>query len=223
MLKARRNDPDIEFGEHEQMLWDALSPYWPGGDEDRVRVTKILREAVEANPDPFSKAYGELFDKGLKWTLEWAEVEISNAPTVSLGNPIRCTGLTIKVRAKVEGCIKILGKKICARITSPWIRVEGQEIRLNLVGKGTLLVGEAVFSNIDLVIKIKIAGFSYKIKIGLTSIINRQFKDKPITLFDAQALKLDVPGLGRSFKPHAVGCPPTPGSLTVGVDGQFTA
>jgi len=139
-----------------------------------------LSNKAQGEHSKLDKAITELVTKGLiDFAILWAQLRIVDRPNIDLGNPIRLSGLSTRSRAKAEACIKIFGKRVCARVTSPWIRVDGEVVVLHFETSGSKVSVRPRFRNLDFVITIRIFGKTFKIKIGLTTLVNRYFDGLP--------------------------------------------
>ncbi|PJI93209.1 hypothetical protein BC777_2080 [Yoonia maricola] len=154
-----------------------------------------LKAANAGTLDEIGEALSAVVNKKFfEFSVLWAQLRIVDRPKVDLGNPIRVLDLSTRSRAKAEGCIKVFGKRYCARVTSPWIRVDGQEAALNLITSGTVVSARPRFKNLDFVITIKILRWRFKIKIGLTTLVNRYFdRLPPAEIADLSAFEQPIP------------------------------
>lgn len=173
-------------------------------DPEQLKALKALASVLDANPDKgaFYKADPGEIDRALselvskKWVsveVEWVKVEIDK-PAVTLSNPILLTGMVFHVQARVKACIKVLGKKYCATVTSPRIRLEARQGRLELGSIGAKVTALPQFKDLDIVLKIKIWKWTIKVSIGITTLVNKQLKKQgPIQLLDLSAFEQNIP------------------------------
>jgi hypothetical protein len=173
-------------------------------DPAQLKALKTLARVLDANPDKsayysadpaeIDGALSELVSR--RWVsadVEWVKVEIDK-PNLTLSNPILLTGMTFHVQARVKACIKILGKKFCATVTSPRIRLEAREGRLELGSSSAKVTALPQFKDLDIVLKIRIWKWTVKVKVGITSLVNKQLKKQgPIQLLDLSAFEQPIP------------------------------
>lgn len=203
-----------------------LKTLFEGFEIDRARPEEESRRKLHADieagdQEVFSKRFGEYL-RGIKFSVRWVEVEVSARPDSTLGNPIRVQNLRLKVRAKVEACIKVFGKKYCATATSPWMTLEGREAAVELLESGLRVRAEARVSDIDIVIRIKIWKWHYDIRIGVTGIVNGFLSKQAPTVLDLSKMELPIPRLGRIYRPQAVDVPAHASTTTINIDGSFS-
>jgi len=111
-----------------------------------------------------------------------------------IGNPISLSKMACKVQAKIRACIKVFGNKICVSVTTPKIHLEGRAANLTLSSRGPVTYAQAQFSDLDIVIRIKIWKWHFTIKIGITSLVNKELRKLgPIKLIDLTPLEQAVP------------------------------
>lgn len=154
-------------------------------------------------------------------SIEWVDFELSHEPGSNLGNPVALTDLRIAVRAKAELCVRILGRKICVRITTPWFRFEGRRAEVRLLVQTLKIKAQAKVSDVDFVITVRIGPFKFKFRIGVTTIINKSLAKSTPVLADFAAVRIVVPGLGLTYAPTAVAVPDSTSATTVEIDGAF--
>ena len=164
----------------------------PGKEE-----TDIIINASEE----VGKAIGILLDKtAVSVDVLWVKVEVSK-PKLKLGNPIVLSGMACKVQAKIQACIRVLGKRFCIKVTTPQIQLEARELALTLTNVGPVTYALPKFTDLDIVIKIKIFKWYFTIRIGITSVVNEQLrKEGPIKLLDLSYLEQTVPYSLKNIK-----------------------
>ncbi len=212
------NRSQQERGETEHALADLVEPYLTGADEEDVST---ICRTMEAEPN-FDEELESFLRKVLEFSVEWVEGELSRQPDSNLGNPIALSNMRMAIRAKGKGCIKVFGKKYCVKVTSPWVRLEGKRAEIHLEADGPKLRARAKAHDIDIVIKIRILKWTWKIKIGVTSIVNRALSSQRPVLIDLRAIQVKVPGLDLVYKPSSLTVPSSNSTTTVEVDGTFT-
>lgn len=177
-------------------------------DPAQLKALKALESVLEtnpeksafykANPEEINGALSELVSK--RWVsvdVEWVKVEIDK-PKLTLSNPILLTDITIHVQVRVRACIKVLGKKFCATVTSPRIRLEARKGLLELDSNGAKVTALPQFRDLDIVLKIRIWKWTVKAKIGITSLVNKQLrKQGPIQLLDLSTFEQPIPYSGK--------------------------
>lgn len=201
----------------EKALFELLSPYSRG----EIRSTSELRTALENDPARGDRLETFLKALDLSAGIEWVEFELARQPASNLGNPVALTDLHFAVRARAEACVKIFGKKHCLHFTTPWIRFEGERAQVELVVDQLRIIGRPSVRNIDFVITIKILGIKFKVKIGVTSHINRYLADQQPVLADFSNIAIKIPGLDLTYTPKSVTVPGSTAATTVQLDGQF--
>lgn len=164
------------------------------------RVDLSNRTAEEQTK--LEKALTGVVTRGLvDFAILWAQFRVVSRPTAELGNPVRLTGLSTRSRAKAEACIKIFGRRLCARATSPWVRVDGEEIALRFLASGSKVGVKPTFKNLDFVITIRIFGKTFTIKIGFTTLVNRYFdRLPPAEVADLSAFEQSIPFSNKSTR-----------------------
>lgn len=237
-----------ELGEVERRLYELFSPYladtrvgtgdaraetggarpvlqMSGSEIQRGQrggsVTQAILEAVEKSDD-FGERFAEFARSGPYFRIDWVELELSEEPKASLGNPIRLQGLKVAVRAKGKACVRVLGKEFCTpSITTRWLRAEAAELRVLLESRGLQVYGLPSASNVDITITLKIFKWTYTVRIGITTHVNRALAKQRPLLFDASVLRLPVPALGRTYAPTRVATPQGADATTVEIDGRW--
>jgi hypothetical protein len=173
-------------------------------DPAQLKALKALAAVLDANPDKaafyqanpgdIDAALTELVSK--RWVdvnVEWVKVEIER-PLLTLSNPILLSNMVVHVQAKVKACIKVLGKKFCATVTSPRLRLEARQARLELGSSGAKVTALPQFKDLDIVLKIKIWKWTVKVTVGITGLVNKQLrKQGPIQLLDLSAFEQTIP------------------------------
>ncbi|MCR9089211.1 MAG: hypothetical protein NXH97_21005 [Rhodobacteraceae bacterium] len=156
----------------EQNLMNLLRGSLSGG---LINFSKKTEDETEID-----QAITDVVTKGLiDFAVLWAQLRIVSRPDLDLGNPIRLSGLSTRSRAKAEACIKVFGRRLCARVTSPWIRVDGEELTLHFLTSGSKVSIKPRFKNLDFVITIRVFGKTFTIRIGFTTLVNRYFDRLP--------------------------------------------
>ena len=195
-------------------------------DPDQLKALKALARVMDANPDKaaFYQADPEEIDRALselvskRWVsvdVKWVKVE-AGKPVVTLSNPILLTDMTFQVQARVKACIKVLGKKFCATLTSPRIRLEARQGRLELASRGATVTVLPQFKDLDIVLKIRIWKWTIKVRIGITGLVNKQLrKQGPIQLLDLSAFEQSIPYSTRRVTFDSLEFPADPKGLAV--------
>jgi len=187
-------------------------------DPAQLAAMRTLVKATDASGDKaaFYKADPEEIDRALselvsrRWVsveVEWVKVEVGK-PDITLANPILLSGMSFRVQARVKGCIKVLGKKYCASVTSPWVRLEARQGRLELMADGPRIKALPQLRDLDIVVKIRIWKWTIKVRVGITSLVNKQLKKQgPILLLDLSALEQPVPFSSKKLRIDAFDFP----------------
>jgi hypothetical protein len=143
------------------------------------------------------------------------KVEVGK-PVLALGNPIVMSKMTFKVQARVKGCIKVLGKKYCATVTSPWVHLEAREGLLELSSAGARISVLPQFRDLDIVVKIRIWKWTIEIRVGVTTLVNKQLrKQGPIQMLDLSAFEQAIPYSTKKVAFESVDFPSDPSGLVV--------
>lgn len=148
----------------------------------------------KVSSDEIDGALSELVSKrSVSIDVEWVKVDVEK-PLLTLSNPILISDMTMHVQAKVSACIKLLGKKYCASLTSPRIRLEARQGFLELESRAAKVTVVPRFKDLDIVVKIKIWKWTVKIKVGITGIVNKQLnKQGPIQVLDLSLFEQQIP------------------------------
>jgi hypothetical protein len=194
-MKLGHFDPALKKTEPE--AWEAISAI--------AAIEGDRRQVLISNPsDDVGALIGKMLGKAVSVEVLWVKFEASK-PTLTLGNPIRLSNVVVYVQAKIEACIKILGKKFCVRVTSPRVRIEGRQATIALASRGAVVVGTPRFDDVDIVIRVKIWKFTYNIRVGITGIVNAQLqKQGPVKVLDLSALEQDVPYSNKKLHVDAI-------------------
>lgn len=214
-------------GASESALLKLLDPYGARIQTNDAEARKSIKAQLLADDkggDRLEAFFQEVFlkkKKSASVSVDWIEFELTQPPGSTLGNPIMLTGLKIGVRAKVSVCVRVFGRQICLRITTPWFRIEGRRVEASLTVDQLKLIARAKVDDVDFVIKIKIGPFKFKIKIGVTGHINRYLSQQAPVLVDASNVAIVVPGLGKTFVPISIGTPPHASITQLQMDGKF--
>jgi hypothetical protein len=201
------------------------------GSEDlgQVKAMQVIAGAISGggNPESEIQIAGDEVREALvnvitKATvsvdIDWIKVE-AEKPVLRLGNPISLSSMVCKVQARIRACIRVLGKKICVSLTTPRMRLEGREANLALSSQGAITFAQAQFKDLDFVIKIKIWKWSFEIRIGITSLVNKQLrKQGPLQILDLSPLEQPVPFSAMKVKIHGLSYSSKDAGLLVGVD-----
>lgn len=202
----------------EEAVLDAVRSYRNGTldvssiDKDQLDAIKTLSDQITddnnikagiLNGDKarVRNALEVLVSKGwFKFNVLWVKIVV-NKPGLTLGNPISLNGMKITVQVKVEACVKILWKWVCATWTSPKVGLEARTARVELSGKGATVVGLPQFQDLDIVLKFTVLGHTFEIKIGVTTIVNNELKKKgPVEIVDLSGLEQEVPYSKKKIK-----------------------
>lgn len=155
--------------------------------------------------------------KRFKFEVVWAKLTIADRPNLQLANPIVVSGISTRVQVKVKACVRIFGRWRCLKITTPRLRFDAKKVNVALQGRSSELLGYPSFNNLDFVITIRIFGFRFKIKIGLTTIVNRELRKKgPVTVIDLSDFSQDIPYSSAKLKIKEIS--PIASSSSLGVE-----
>jgi hypothetical protein len=202
---------------HEQALHDLLAPY-AAPDRSSAEIKRALFEDAGSGDKLatfFSALRGGVF-------IDWIEVELSQRPNSSLGNPLSLSNLRIAVRAKVKLCARIFGKERCIKITSNWFRFEGERVEVELIVEALTVKARARARNIDFTIEVKIGPFKFKFRIGITTHVNRYLAKNSPVLADLSGVVINIPGLDLEYALGSVAIPASSSETTVLIDGSFS-
>lgn len=211
-------DPQQRRQDGGEALDELIAPYTTGATDAQTVIQRL-----KAAPDFERRLQTFLNRLGLKFSVDWIEVELSSRPNASLGNPISINQLKLGARVKAKACIKIFHEEKCISITSPWVRFEDETARVQLQSSGLIVRALASVSNFDLVLKFKILGKTFEVRIGLTKYVNRYLAAQQPVLIDASNIEVAVPGLDRKYKPASVNVPAHPSTTSVVIEGGFSA
>ncbi|WP_152236919.1 hypothetical protein [Xanthomonas sp. LMG 12460] len=195
-------------------------------DPAQLNALRTLMAVQDANPgnsvffkvssDEIDGALSELVSKrSVSIDVEWVKVDVEK-PLLTLSNPILISDMTMHVQAKVSACIKLLGKKYCASLTSPRIRLEARQGFLELESRAAKVTVVPRFKDLDIVVKIKIWKWTVKIKVGITGIVNKQLnKQGPIQVLDLSLFEQQIPFSSKRVSFDSFDFPADPKGLSV--------
>jgi hypothetical protein len=147
--------------------------------------------------------------------IQWVRLEIEK-PSLRLQNPIALERIVLKIQVQVKACVKIFGRRVCVTATSPNVRIEGRQALLKLFGQGSKILATPEFRDIDIVIKIKILGLSFDVRIGITTLINGQLQGQaPILIMDLSTFEQPVPFSNKRLRITGFDFPSVPDGLGV--------
>lgn len=196
-------------------------------DESALRGWSIrklwdkIKKAIKKVADIFVKKFKEFLKKYFRFTIKWTEFNILSRPEAVAGDPIELKKIDLKVRIKLEACIKIY-KWRCADVTSPWVHLKAGRILYDLDPVGLKVFGKPRVDDMRLVITINIFGYKFDVEIGITGFVNKQLdKQKPDKLWDAEVLKIEIETLNRKFVAGTIGVRSAQDSFVMDVDGKF--
>lgn len=214
-LKA--NEAERRAGEGEKALDTLLKPHAAGATDADEVIAKLL-----AAPDSELKVQEFLGSLGLKFSVDWIEVELSQKPTAALGNPLKLGNIHIAARVKAKACIKIFGKDQCISITSPWVRFVIGGTKITIQTNGLKVFALASVSDFDLVMKFKILKWTFEVRVGLTKYVNRYLQTSRPEIADLETISILIPGLDRKYVPATVSVPSHASETSVLLDGAFS-
>ncbi|MES2904692.1 MAG: hypothetical protein V4696_10945 [Pseudomonadota bacterium] len=203
-------------GEGEKALDELLKPHAVGSTNADEVIEKLL-----SAPDSEQQVQRFLGALGLKFSVDWIEIELSRKPTAVLGNPMKLGNINIAARVKAKACIKILGKEKCISITSPWVRFVIGGTQIAIQTNGLKVFALASVSDFDLVLKFKILKWSFSVRVGLTKYVNRYLAASRPEIADFGAISIVIPGLDRRYAPTSVTVPNHPSETSVLLEGDF--
>lgn len=180
---------------------------------DEVAAVNVLAKRIFDGAQNIQKLYAAAEDdelraalskiiisSALKVSIQWIRLELEK-PQLTLANPIVLGNMVAKVQAQIRACLKVLGKEVCVTVTSPKVRIEGRQALLSLFGQGPKIFASPRLSDIDIVIKIKILKWSFKIRIGVTDLANKQLqKQGPILLMDLSTFEQKIPYSSKQLR-----------------------
>lgn len=148
----------------------------------------------KANSDEIDKALGELISKqSVSVDVQWVKVDVEK-PALTLASKIQLANMTMHVQARLKACIKIIGMKYCASLTTPRIRLEAREALLELGSSAAKVTASPKIKDLDIIVKVKIWKWEVKIKVGITGIVNKQLKKQgPIQILDLGLFEQKIP------------------------------
>lgn len=139
--------------------------------------------------------------KRIKFEVLWVRFKVVNRPNLKLSNPIELSGLSTRTKAKAQACVRAFGKWWCAKATTPWIRIDGRYVYLDMSSSGAVVKAMPRFKDPDIVITIKVFKWRIKIPIGITSMVNREVRKKgPIELIDLSPFEQEIPYSNKKAK-----------------------
>lgn len=187
-----------------------LDPRGLDADERAALEVLAARSAAEANLRVALRTGGQDTEAALRQLIAaprlefdvlWVKFEVESRPTLRLATPIELGAMTTRIQAKFEACIRVFGRRICVRPTTPRIRIDNRRALLDLAGAGPVVTATPRFEDVDLVIKISILGFSFTIRIGVTGLVNAQLrKQGPIELLNLSTFEQPVPYSTKRLK-----------------------
>ena len=169
----------------------------------------------------FVRNLKQFMAKYFRFTVQWAELTVMKRPTATVTNPIELKKLDLRVQVMIEACVK-LGRWRCAQLTTPKIAFSAGSLAFTPEVRGPLVIGSARVENFDFVASISIFGFSFKISIGLTKIVNKVLADRPPeVLLDISRMSYPLPMLNTKFVPSGIGISSGKDYLEADVSGHF--
>lgn len=136
-------------------------------------------------------------ERRYKIDIHSVSLVVPNKPTITLGNPVKISDLTVQVKARFKASIRVFGKEYSTHKSTPWVSLHGRSATLRLCAEGAKIMGTVNLDDIDLVAKVKIFKWHYDCQLGLTKIMNRQLAKR--SAFEL----LDLSGFQRSLIPDA--------------------
>ena len=152
-----------------------------------------IKKAVRSVWGKVKRLFKRLIKKVFRFKIQSGEITVLNRPDFDLKNPLAAKNIKLKLRATVEACIKIF-KWRCKTLNTPRFRVEADALQIHMSSKDKVLIGTPRFKGLDWVISVRLFGFKVKIKIGLTSLANKQLaKREPLQFFDFGKIERVLP------------------------------
>lgn len=218
----------------EEAILEAINSYRSGTldlndlDSDEKKAIKLLSNAspvdtplkkgiLKAKENDIKQALQLLVTKKkIKFEILWVRFKVVDRPRLKLANPIELSNISTRTKAKAQACLSVFRKWVCAKSTTPWIRVDGKYAYLDLRAKNATVYALPRFKDLDIVITIKILKWRIKIPIGITSIVNREMrKTGPIELIDLSPLEQDIPYSNKKIKMDSISINNNPKGLLV--------
>lgn len=206
--------------EIEKSLEDLFADYVAAGQRGEDELRAAIIDGIGKDQQKFAERFETFLQRGPKVEVKWAEVRMSKKPAASMGNPITFTHLEFEVRAKVEACIKVFGKKYCASATTPWTHFKAENAHIAIEVVGLKVRARPRVKNLDLEIKIKIWKWTYTIRIGVTTHVNNMLDRVTPTLLDLTGKSFPVPALNRVYAPVKIAVPSHASETSVEITGE---
>jgi hypothetical protein len=185
------------------------------------RLWRKIKDAVKKVAKAFVKNFKKFLAKYFRFTVKSSAVRVQSKPTAVVKNPIELRKLDLYGRVTIEACIKI-GRWRCATITSPWVHITVGSALFSLSVQGPLVLGTPRVKDVDFVITIRLFGFKFDIKIGLTTIVNRELsKRPPEVILDTSKFAYEVPMLKTKFIVSQISFSSGSAYLEADLEGKF--
>lgn len=157
-------------------------------DDEAAGVEKEWLNDAETQPEQTAEK------KRTKVEILSLSLTVPSAPTLRVGNPIRLADITVKVCARVNVGVRVLGKWRCTKASTPWVTLSGRNATLQLSSQGPVIYGTPVFEDIDMMVTLKVLKWKIKCKLGITRIVNKELSKRgPIELIDLSTLEPSIP------------------------------
>lgn len=190
---TRRDGASFTIGE----LIDARSRSLDTDDFDGIEIRGLfgkIKRFVKRAWRSIRRAFADLVKRTFKFELLRTDVIVKRRPIFSLRNPLTARKVDFNVRVVARAGIKIFGRWRWVKITSPRISFSVGRIMVRFKTVNAKVYGRAAVDDFDWILKIKVFGFSFKVKIGLTGIIQRQLDKLPdYLLVDLSTFEREIP------------------------------
>jgi len=160
-------------------------------------IKATLPNVLNENP-ALADALGAEIKKWIDVDVRWVKVRVNKKPLVTISNPITLTNLDLGVKAELRACVKIGKWRCTGYFTVGYINLAARQLALNLYPVPPELLGQPKFNDLDIVIKFKLFGKTFKVKVGITSIVNKGLD--PVVVADFSSFEIDVIDTKRQFK-----------------------
>lgn len=190
-------------------------------ENPEVNLRKSVLSGIAKDQEKFIRNFDAFLQRGPSVDIRWVEVRLLKQPVAKLGNPLSFSKLEFEVRAKIEACIKVFGKRFCAPATTPWVNFNAANASIAFEADKLKVLARPRVKDLNLEIKIKIWKWTYTIRIGVTTHVNRMLESVSPTVLDLTGKVFPVPIVNRTYVPASVEAPAHGQVTAIEVSGEF--
>jgi hypothetical protein len=165
------------------------------GESEKVRES--IRQEISADKALEQKMLTAMRD-WIRVDVDWVKVRIDTKPQSVVSSPIVLSNLSLGLKARLRGCVKI-SSWFCTRFQEiGFIHLQAAKLTIAMLPRPPALFGQPSFNNLDIVWSFKLLGKTYTIRVGITTLVNRQLG--PFQLVDLSDFEVGIVGTNKKLK-----------------------